>query len=53
MVNNKRKYFYRLIYFSKFFSKRNECTFKIKFIHLLFIKFDFKMIEYLIFVASK
>ena len=40
MLNNKRKYFYTLIFFKVLFSKRNECIFKWKFMILLFIKFD-------------
>ena len=37
MLKNKRKYFV----YTYLFSKRNESNFEIKFILLLFIKFDF------------
>ena len=42
MVNNKRKYFYTLIYFSKFyFLIRNENIFEIKIYSLVNFKFAF------------
>ena len=41
MLNNKRKYLYKLIYFSKFYFLREmSIFFKQNFILLLFIKFD-------------
>ena len=42
MLNNKRKYFYTLIYFSKFyFLQEISVFFKWKFIILLSIQFDY------------